>query len=379
MITINIEDENEVSIQDDNLHVLEFDSSNLVKKTTKNADETEITTISNEDGEAYFEKVEGTDSYKVDITAEGLMATKTTEQGSSTSRIATLDDIGDAENDVIEGYYYNGAFYSDSAHTQLITGFTGKIYIDLVGNTQYRYNGSSYVALTTDVSGKADKTEAVGSIQLTIDSSTFVMTLQAKNVNGENVGEAQIVDLPLESVVVGGRYDNTTKKVILTLQNGNTIEFSVADLVAGLQNKLTAGTGITIDNNNVISATDQLPSHTAADTGKVLQVNNQNQVIWNYAPDEIVTFTKTNSSGTFAITSAEWASAVNNDKAILRVTDGTDYYVLYKVKYDATTVYFEGSGKIAEFIKNGANYSGTFGNLALTNSQIDDIMDAILD
>lgn len=379
MITINIEDENEVSIQDDNLHVLEFDSSNLVKKTTKNADETEITTISNEDGEAYFEKVEGTDSYKVDITAEGLMATKTTEQGSSTSRIATLDDIGDAENDVIEGYYYNGAFYSDSAHTQLITGFTGKIYIDLVGNTQYRYNGSSYVALTTDVSGKADKTEAVGSIQLTIDSSTFVMTLQAKNVNGENVGEAQIVDLPLESVVVGGRYDNTTKKVILTLQNGNTIEFSVADLVAGLQNKLTAGTGITIDNNNVISATDQLPSHTAADTGKVLQVNNQNQVIWNYAPDEIVTFTKTNSSGTFAITSAEWVSAVNNDKAILRVTDGTDYYVLYKVKYDATTVYFEGSGKIAEFIKNGANYSGTFGNLALTNSQIDDIMDAILD
>ena len=124
---------------------------------------------------------------------------------------------------------------------------------------------------------------------------------------------------------------------------------------------------------------DPLPSHTAADTGKVLQVNNQNQVIWNYAPDEIVTFTKTNSSGTFAITSAEWVSAVNNDKAILRVTDGTDYYVLYKVKYDATTVYFEGSGKIAEFIKNGANYSGTFENLALTNSQIDDIMDAILD
>lgn len=41
-----------------------------------------------------------------------------------------------------------------------------------------------------------------------------------------------MVDLPLESVVVNGSYDSTNKKIILTLQNGNTIEFSVADLVS---------------------------------------------------------------------------------------------------------------------------------------------------
>jgi len=44
----------------------------------------------------------------------------------------------------------------------------------------------------------------------------------------------------LESVVVGGSYDSQTKKVVLTLQNGNTIEFSVADLVSGLQTELSA-------------------------------------------------------------------------------------------------------------------------------------------
>jgi hypothetical protein len=41
-----------------------------------------------------------------------------------------------------------------------------------------------------------------------------------------------VIDLPLESVVVSGSYDSVNKKVVLTLENGNTVEFSVADLVA---------------------------------------------------------------------------------------------------------------------------------------------------
>lgn len=73
-----------------------------------------------------------------------------------------------------------------------------------------------------------------------IDSNTYVVTLTLKDQEGNILGETQSLDLPLESVVVGGRYDNTTKKVVLTLQNGNTIEFSVADLVDGLQSELSS-------------------------------------------------------------------------------------------------------------------------------------------
>lgn len=47
-------------------------------------------------------------------------------------------------DDVIEGYYYNGAFYEDSAHTTQIVGETGKIYVDLASNKSYRYGGSVY-------------------------------------------------------------------------------------------------------------------------------------------------------------------------------------------------------------------------------------------
>lgn len=48
-------------------------------------------------------------------------------------------------------------------------------------------------------------------------------------------------------MVVGGRYDSVTKKVILTLENGNTIDFSVADLVAGLQTEITLANKLSSD------------------------------------------------------------------------------------------------------------------------------------
>lgn len=73
------------------------------------------------------------------------------------------------------------------------------------------------------------------SFELSINSSTYVMTATLKDQNGNTLGQPQTVDLPLESVVVGGSYDDTTKKIVLTLQNGNTVEFSVADLVDGLE------------------------------------------------------------------------------------------------------------------------------------------------
>lgn len=98
--------------------------------------------------------------------------------------------------------------------------------------------------------GLPTDTKYGASLSLTIDSSTFVVTAQLKDQDGNDLGPSQTIDLPLESVVVGGSYDDTTKKVILTLQNGDTIEFSVADLVDGLvadgYDHITLGNGKTL-------------------------------------------------------------------------------------------------------------------------------------
>lgn len=48
----------------------------------------------------------------------------------------------------INGYLYNDAFYSDSTHTNLITGTTDKYYYDIVGKLYYKYNGTDYVTIS---------------------------------------------------------------------------------------------------------------------------------------------------------------------------------------------------------------------------------------
>ena len=74
----------------------------------------------------------------------------------SAGGVASLDSTGKVPSsqlpsyvdDVIEGYYYNGNFYTDSAHTQLITPETGKIYVDLDTNKSYRWGGTTYVEIS---------------------------------------------------------------------------------------------------------------------------------------------------------------------------------------------------------------------------------------
>ena len=85
-----------------------------------------------------------------------------------------------------------------------------------------------------------DTTKYGAALSLTINSTNYVVTAQLKDQDGNNLGTAQTIDLPLESVVVSGSYDSATKEVVLTLQGGSTIRFSVADLVSGLQTEITA-------------------------------------------------------------------------------------------------------------------------------------------
>ena len=106
---------------------------------------------------------------------------------------------------------------------------------DIPTNNNQLTNGAEYI--NKDVNNLTNYTLATNtasSIEMSIDNSTYVVSLKLKNAEGTQLGETQTIDLPLESVVVNGAYDSTTKEVILTLDNGNEIRFSVADLVSGL-------------------------------------------------------------------------------------------------------------------------------------------------
>lgn len=111
---------------------------------------------------------------------------------------------------------------------------------------------SAITGLETQLNNKLSTDTKYGSsLSLTINDQTYILTAQLKDQNGDNLGTAQTVDLPLETMVVGAEYDEDTKELVLTLKNGQTVRFSIADLVSGLQPTLTAGNGINISENTV--------------------------------------------------------------------------------------------------------------------------------
>lgn len=93
--------------------------------------------------------------------------------------------------------------------------------------------------------------------------SNYVISAQLVDQNGRALGNERTIDLPLESVVVGGSYDSTTKSIILTLDNGQSVTIPVGDLVSGLQTEIDSNNPLNADyltdgtTNKVYTATEQ--------------------------------------------------------------------------------------------------------------------------
>lgn len=90
-----------------------------------------------------------------------------------------------------------------------------------------------------DVNALPDSTKYGYSIDLSLDTTDYKLTLTLKDQDG-TILNSKTVDFPIESVVVNGTYDSINKKIVLTLQNGNTIDIPVGDLIAGLQTEITS-------------------------------------------------------------------------------------------------------------------------------------------
>ena len=139
--------------------------------------------------------------------------------------------------------------------------------VKMNGTTKNPTNGvvdlGTVITSHQDISGKADKSAAIGSLSLSLDSTNYKITLSGTKVDGTTFTVSDVIDLPLESVVVNGSYNNTTKKVVLTLQSGSTVEFSVADLVSGLQSEITSTNKLSADliadgtTNKVVTASEK--------------------------------------------------------------------------------------------------------------------------
>lgn len=126
----------------------------------------------------------------------------------------------------------------------------------------------------SDVNALPDTTKYGATLSLSINNTTYVVTATLKDQDGNTLGTAQTIDLPLESVVVNGSYDSTNKKIVLTLQSGSTIDIPVGDLVAGLQSEITSSNKLSADLVDDSTATNKF-------------VTAANKTTWNNKQDAI--------------------------------------------------------------------------------------------
>lgn len=132
-------------------------------------------------------------------------------------------------DDVIEGYYYNGKFYSDSAHTTEITGESGKIYVDLSTEKTYRWSGSAFVVISETLAlGETSSTAYRGDRGKAAYDHSRVNSGNPHGVTKSDVGL--------------GNVDNTsdsTKKTNMTgsIADGNTGFVTGGDVYTALAGK----------------------------------------------------------------------------------------------------------------------------------------------
>ena len=216
-----------------------------------------------------------------DLTNDGSDGTSTYVEADQLATVATSGSYNDLSNKpTIPAAQVNSDWDATSGVAQILnkptlaTVATSGLYSDLTGTPNIpivnnatltiQRNGTSVGTFTAnassnktinitvpttaaDVSALPASTKYGASITVTIDPSDYKVTTTLKDQDGNRLGAAQTIDLPLESVVVNGSYDNTNKKIVLTLQSGSTIDIPVADLVAGLQSEITSSNKLASD------------------------------------------------------------------------------------------------------------------------------------
>lgn len=109
---------------------------------------------------------------------------------------------------------------------------------------------------------------------MSLDSS-YVLTIALKDHDG-NTLRTRTVDFPAEMAMVDASYDNDTKDLTFTLQNGNTVTVPLDDIISGLATETYVDTAIS-------TATNDMATKTWTDT-QLGSYYTKNQTNNNFAP-----------------------------------------------------------------------------------------------
>jgi hypothetical protein len=112
-----------------------------------------------------------------------------------------------------------------------------------------------------------DTTKFGSTLELSLNSSTYVLSATLKDQDGNTLGTVQTVDFPVESLVMDVKWNSTTKAIDITLKNGTTTSIPATDITNGLQP--------TIDSSHKLSADlvdDTSTTHKFATAAQLTQI-----------------------------------------------------------------------------------------------------------
>ncbi len=210
----------------------------------------------------------------------------------------TLDD-GVYSVLVVEGSAVSATYSLSVASGGRVLSYENGWAVRVLNNGSYawQWHRYSYEGHTHTIAEITDLPDIADSIVLALNPNTYEITATIKKGN-TTIATSAAIDLPLETMVVGGSYDDQTKKVVLTLKNGQTVEFSVADLVSGLAaenhthsiNDITDYTPPTITVDSALDETSENPVQnkvvkTALDAKAASSHSHSMADITDYSPD----------------------------------------------------------------------------------------------
>lgn len=137
-----------------------------------------------------------------------------------------------------------------------------------------------------------DAGHSLGLVESTDPSKEYDYIIQLKD-KANNVISSVELDLPLEQIITDGSYDNETKEIILTLDNGSEVRIPVGDLVEGLIDEQGLQTALQpyikeLEVSSVLTTNDLLQQ---IGVGKNFILDNIGDTLLSYISEESGTYT----------------------------------------------------------------------------------------
>jgi hypothetical protein len=207
-----------------------------------------------------------------DITARGMAARAMTSGGGGGGG-TTVDAYNKQETDnLLRGKANVADVYNKTETGELLEDKVDKISGKGLSTNDYTNEDMSLVKTISNKANETDVNENISNLQgqidtvndtltdfeteittktgyslgMSIDASTYVMTMTLKNSKG-SVVSTQSIDLPIESMVIDASYANG--KLNLTLQNGTSLSVDISSIVSGLVKDTFKIAGIDMKDN----------------------------------------------------------------------------------------------------------------------------------